>query len=110
MTMPFAFFFLLSFSWFILSRLLMPCARDSCPARQCNAHVVAYGTDTPTPRRYVIPKTYAKLGREPGAQGYWDASFASTVNSFVTAGLGIHAMMRTPSLMTSEVQRHRHAA
>ena len=28
----FAFFFLLSFSWFILSRLLMPCARDSCPA------------------------------------------------------------------------------
>jgi len=50
----------------------------------------------------VIPKTYAKLGREPGAQGYWDASFASIGNSFVTAGLGIHAMMRTPSLMTSE--------
>ena len=57
-------------------------------------------------RRYVIPKTYAKLGREPGAQGYWDASFASTVNSFVTAGLGIHAMVRSPSLMTSEVRHH----
>ena len=74
--LPFAAFFsLLSFSWFILSRLLMP---------------------------YVIPKTYAKLGREPGAQGYWDASFASTANSFVTAGLAIHAFMRSPSLMTSE--------
>ena len=29
MTTPFAFFFLLSFSWFILSRLLMPCAREN---------------------------------------------------------------------------------
>lgn len=60
-------------------------------------------------RRYVIPKTYAKLGREPGAQGYWDASFASTANSFVTAGLAIHAFMRSPSLMTSEVHRTMHA-
>ena len=55
-------------------------------------------------RRYVIPKTYMRLGKEPGQQGYWDASFASTVNSFVTAGLAIRAIVRTPSLTTSEVR------
>ena len=32
MALPFAAFFILSFSWFALSRLLMPCARYAAPA------------------------------------------------------------------------------
>ena len=57
MVIPFTAFFVLSFSWFALSRVLMP---------------------------FIIPKTYAKLGQEPGARGYWDASMASTANAYVT--------------------------
>jgi hypothetical protein len=72
---PFTAYFLLGFSWFALSRLLMP---------------------------FLIPKTYAKLGEEPGARGYWDASIASTANAYVTAGLAIYALVQNPSLMTSE--------
>ena len=53
-------------------------------------------------RRFLIPKTYAKLGEEPGARGYWDASIASTANAYVTAGLAIYALVQNPSLMTSE--------
>jgi len=75
MVIPFTAFFVLSFSWFALSRVLMP---------------------------FIIPKTYAKLGQEPGARGYWDASMASTANAYVTGGLGIWAFVQTPSLMTSE--------
>lgn len=35
-------------------------------------------------------------------RGYWDASFASTANSYVLAGIAISAIVQTPELMTSQ--------
>ena len=61
-------------------------------------------TEPHAPRhgRYLVPKTYAKLGEKAGAQGYWDASFASAVNSYVLAGVAFVALVHNPELLTSQ--------
>ena len=48
----------------------------------------------------IAPVTYAKLAKQPGAQGYWDSSFASTVNGVINTVLVVWVVARDPRLLT----------
>ena len=48
----------------------------------------------------IAPVTYKKLGLEPGQQGFWDSSVASTVNGAVNTLLVIGVVAREPRLLT----------
>ena len=47
----------------------------------------------------IAPVTYAKLAKQPGAQGYWDSSFASTVNGVINTVLVVIVVAREPRLL-----------
>lgn len=48
----------------------------------------------------IAPVTYQRLGKQPGQQGYWDSSFASTVNGVINTILVVWVVARDPRLLT----------
>eukprot|EP00964_Phaeocystis_antarctica_P051969 scaffold30377_cov36-Phaeocystis_antarctica.AAC.1 len=68
MTMPFAFFFLLSFSWFILSRLLMPCARAQPRQRNTRRHTAQHHTAGTRSQRHTRSSAASRGRRATGTR------------------------------------------
>ena len=48
----------------------------------------------------LFPETYSQMAKTPGAQGFFDSSVASTINSYLGV-LAVLAFMRTPELLSS---------
>lgn len=48
----------------------------------------------------IAPVTYSTLAKQPGQQGYWDSSVASTVNGIVNTLLVVSVVSRDPQLLT----------
>ena len=50
----------------------------------------------------LFPKTFARLGKEPGACGYWCGSVCSTTNGLVNVALALWILNRSPEHFTTD--------